>query len=96
MKTLEQIAQENPITEDLSAQYDNMIKILQEAKENQMPIDEGLFGALFGGIAGATAGPAIMKAFCKVLGIDERGTFGNLLTSRLVLTAMGTHLGWKM
>lgn len=84
------------IKEDLSAQYDNIITALQEAKENETPIEEGVFGALFGGVAGATAGPAIMKAVCKVLGVDEKGTFGTLLTSRLVLGALGVHLGWKM
>ena len=82
-----------PITEDLM--YDDLIQKLTEAKENNMPIDEGLFGSIFGGLIGATAGPAIMKGVCKVLGIDERGTMGNLLTSRLVLTALGDYLGWK-
>lgn len=84
------------ITEDLNKQYDAIIEQLQEAKEKGLPIDEGLFGSIFGGIAGATAGPTIMKAVCNVLGVDERGTFGNLLTSRLVLAALGAKLGWKM
>ena len=96
MKSMEEIANQEVVTEDLNKQYDDMIALLQEAKEKQTPIDEGLFGALFGGIAGATAGPAIMKAVCHVLGVDEKGTFGSLLTSRLVLAALGTKLGWKM
>ena len=52
-------------------------------------MDEGLFGALVGGAIGATVGQSIMKAVCKCLGIDEHGTLGNLLTSKLVLSAMG-------
>lgn len=83
------------IVEDLDLQYNSIIEKLQEAKENKMPIDEGLFGAIFGGLTGATAGPAVMKAVCHVLGIDERGTLGNLMTSRMVLTALGGYLGWK-
>lgn len=96
MKTMEEIANSAVVTEDLDTQYDNIIKLLQEAKENKTSIDEGLFGALFGGIAGATAGPAVMKAVCHVLGVDEKGTFGSLLTSRVVLAALGAKLGWKM
>lgn len=84
------------ITEDLNKQYDDIIERLQEAKEKGLPIDEGLFGSIFGGIAGATAGPSVMKAVCHVLGIDERGALGNLMTSRLILTALGVKLGWKM
>lgn len=96
MKTMEEMANQEVLTEDLNKQYDDMMARLQEAKENQTPIDEGLVGALFGGIAGATAAPTIMKAVCSVLGVDVKGTFGSLLTSRLVLAALGTKLGWKM
>ena len=100
MKSMKEIAEDQmiknnevQITEDLV--YDNIIKVLQEAKENNQPIDEGLFNAIFGGIAGATAGPAVMKGICKVLGIDERGPLGSLMTSRLILTGLGAYLGWK-
>ena len=94
MKTMQEIANET-INEDLSKQYDSIIEKLNEAKENNTPIDEGLFKAIFGGVAGATAGPAIGKALCKALGLDEKGMLGNLLTSRLFLTALGGYLGWK-
>lgn len=93
MKSMQEIVS---IKEDRSLQYDNIISALKEAKDNDMPIEEGVFGAIFGGIAGATAGPAIMKAVCNVLGVDEKGTFGSLLTSRLVLSALGVKLGWKI
>ena len=93
---MEEIAnQEVVVTEDFNKQYDDMIALLQEAKKNQTPIDEGLFGAIFGGLTGAVAGPAIGRALCKTLGLDEKGMLGNLLTSRLFLTALGGYMGWK-
>ena len=73
--------------------YDDMIKKLQEAKESGTPIDEGLLGAVIGGIAGVTIAPSIMKAVCKILGIDTKGQFGSLITSKLVLAALCTEMG---
>lgn len=91
MKSLENIVN---INEEQLA-YDKIIESLMEAKNNNTPIDEGIFKALVGGVASATIGPTIMKGVCKVLGIDERGALGNLMTSRLVLTALGGYLGYK-
>lgn len=95
MKSMETIAQETITINEEQQAYDNLIQILQEAKASNTPIDEGLGKAILGGLAGATVGPAIMKAVCRVLGINETGPMGNLMTSRLVLTAMGGYLGWK-
>lgn len=92
MKTLEDYAQAQ-IKINESIAYDDIIRQLQEAKESGVPLNEGIFGAIVGGIAGATVAPAIMKAVCKILGIDTKGQFGSLLTSRLILTALGTELG---
>lgn len=93
-KIIDIINEENNIvTEELS--YDNVIAKLQEAKANDVPVDEGIIGALVGGLTGATFGPKVMKAICKALGVDEKGPFGSLLTSRLILTAVGTSVGWK-
>ena len=75
--------------------YDDIIKALNEAKENNIPLDEGIGKAILGAAAGVTVGPAIMKAVCRVLGISETGALGNLMTSRLVLTALGGYLGYK-
>ena len=36
-----------------------------------------------------------MKGVCKVLGISESGALGNLMTSRLILTALAGYLGYK-
>ena len=85
MKSIEDMV---TINESLDIQYDNIIKILQEAKTNQLPIDEGLIGML----GGVTVGPALMRAVCSALGINEKGALGNLMTSRLVLTAIGAKL----
>ena len=95
MKKLEEyiVTEETPITEELT--YDNIIAKLQEAKENDIPVEEGLIGAIVGGVAGAAVGPKIMKAICKALGVNESGPLGSLLTSRLILTAVGTTVGWK-
>lgn len=92
MRTMEEVATQQ-ITEELS--YDTIIQKLQEAKENNLPIEEGILGALTGGLIGAALGPRVMKALCKILGVDERGTFGNLLTSRMITTALGAAMGWK-
>ena len=71
MKKLEEyIAAENqPITEVLT--YDTLIAKLQEAKDNNVPIEEGIIGSLVGGLTGLTFGPKVMKAVCK----GSRGLF---------------------
>ena len=91
---MEEIAgsQQN-INEELA--YDDIIQKLTEAKEANVPIEEGLLGALTGGIIGMAIGPKVMKAICKILGVDERGQFGSLLTSRMMTTALGAAMGWK-
>lgn len=66
----------------------------EEGKSIDDVMDEGLFTALLGGVAGATIGPAIMKAICKILGIDQNGTLGKLMTSSLVMSALGAELGY--
>lgn len=66
----------------------------EEGKSIDDVMDEGLFTALLGGVAGATIGPAIMRAICKILGISETGTLGKLMTSSLVLAALGSELGF--
>ena len=92
---METIAQETVTLNEEQQAYDNLIQILQEAKANNTPIDEGLGKAILGGLAGATVGPMVMKGVCSVLGINENGALGNLMTSRVILTALGGYLGWK-
>jgi hypothetical protein len=97
MKTMTEVVADLDNTQMIneSAIYENIITKLQTAKEEGKPIEEGLFGAMIGGVAGATLLPALMKAVCKVIGVDLKGQFGNLLTSRLVLTAVGAQVGWN-
>ena len=94
MKNLEEIANNKPIIEELT--YDSIIEKLNEAKENGTPIDEGIFGAIGGAIIGSALGPKLGGAICKALGVDPKGSFGSLLTSRLVMGAICTTMGWKM
>lgn len=87
---------ESVVNEDLDAQYDALIQKLQEAKENHTPINEGLFSSILGGATMASFGPAVMTAVCNALGIDVKGALGNLMTSRLILTAVGAKIGWRV
>lgn len=89
---MEEIA--NPINEDLT--YEDIIQKLNEAKEAGTPIDEGIFGALIGGVTGLTMGTKIGNAICKALGIDPKGTLGSLITSKLVMGSVLGTLGYKI
>lgn len=73
--------------------YKETLKYLVNINEsNTEQLDEGIFTGLLGGAAGAVAGPAIMRAVCNVLGIRD-GRLYDLLTSRLVTSAVGYELG---
>lgn len=80
--------------------YNYIVESAELAKKENTSLDkvldEGIFSALLGGTAGATVGPAIGRAICKVLGVSENGVLGNLLTSRVVLAALGYELGYSM
>jgi hypothetical protein len=86
--------EESQVNEVLS--YDNIIQKLQEAKENNIPIDEGILGAIGGVLLGASFGPKLGNAICGALGIDPKGSLGSLITSRLVLGSIGAKMGWKL
>ena len=88
MKSIENIIEEQPINESLV--YDEVIQKLTEAKENNVPVEEGLLGAVVGGTAGLIWGPKIMTTICNVLGIDVKGALGSLMTSRVIVTAAAT------
>lgn len=79
--------------------YDYICEAYDISQKENIPmeelLDEGIFSAIIGGAVSSTIGVSIMKAICKCLGIDEKGTLGNLLTSRLVLSAMGAQLGYN-
>ena len=97
MKTIEELANienNDQITEELT--YDDVIQKLQEAKEAGTPIDEGILGAIGGAVLGAAWGPKLGNAICSGLGIDPKGSLGSLITSRLILGAIGAKMGWKL
>lgn len=94
MENIDKFINDNQITEELT--YDNVIQKLQEAKEAGTPIDEGILGAIGGAILGASFGPKLGNAICAALGIDPKGSLGSLMTSRLVLGAIGGKMGWKL
>lgn len=62
-----------------------------ERFNNEMT-NEGIFGSVVGGLAGFALGKSIGKMIAKVLGI-EKGVLYDLLTSRLVGTALGAVIG---
>lgn len=98
MNSLSDIKQQSSqINEGFQNLRDYINEVASKSAKNGVPetIDEGLLGALVGGVVGSTAGKTIMQAVCKALKIDEKGTLGQLLTSRMVLTAIGIQLGYK-
>lgn len=75
---------------------ENLTELKTRINEGRVEdLNEGLFGALAGGVAGMTVLPAIMKGLCSVLGVDLKGVLGTTLTSRLVLTTLCSRIGWK-
>lgn len=81
---------------DIDKIIENLTELKMRVNEGKMEnINEGLFGALVGGAAGMTVLPTIMKGLCSALGIDQKGVLGAMLTSRLVLTSLCAHIGWK-
>lgn len=89
------IAKENDIVNEERQAYDDMINLLMEARDNNAPIDEGIVKAVIGGLSGVTIGPTVMKGVAKVLGITPDGALYNLMTSRLIVTALAAYLGAK-
>ena len=94
MKSIEEVVNPQQVNEDLT--YDTIIQKLNEAKEAGTPIDEGILGAIGGAVLGAAIGPKLGAALCKALGVDQKGTFGSLLTSKLVMGSIGASMGWKI
>ena len=83
---------QNPSQPILNESKDELVNQMYEDYLNGN-LDEGLFGAILGGIAGLTLGTKVGKLICKVLGIDENGPLGRLLTSKMTATAIGVALG---
>ena len=95
MKTFVKYLEENQVTE-------REIVLLNEGLQqewtselerfNDEMTNEGLFGSIIGGLTGFALGKSMGKMIAKVLGIDK-GVLYDLLTSRLVGTALGATIG---
>lgn len=68
----------------------------EEINESLSKLDEGIFGSILGGIGGLAFGKSIGKLLADTLGIRENSPLYNVLTSRLVSTAIGAALGKKL
>jgi len=79
------------ITKNTELMLESKINKLSEAINSKQQIDEGFFSSLLGGVAGLTAGSAVMKAVCKNLGI-EKGLLFDLLTSKIICSAAGAKI----
>ena len=102
MKTIDEIQDsqyKNLIKESTQSLKDYIIEVSNKAKEENKDvseiIDEGLLASIVGGVIGGTAGKSIMQAVCKALGVSDSSPLGQLLNSRIILTAVGAYLGYK-
>jgi|TARA_B110000879_G_C11176169_1_gene516066 hypothetical protein len=93
-------------TPELEAQIDDALDMFEKEymKEdgtydlerlNEELTNEGFFGSIIGGLAGFALGKSVGKMIARVLGI-QKGIFYDLLTSRLVGTALGATMGKRM
>ena len=82
------------LTEEEKKKAEELYLKLKEqfAEHDIKDIDEGLLGSTIGGVAGLVAGPALGKIIANALGI-EKGILYDMLTSRLVTTALGAAIG---
>lgn len=72
----------------IESKSDELAQMLIEGQE----INEGFLGTLIGGLAGISAGAAIMKAVCKAIGVDK-GPLYDLLTSKVICGVAGAAIG---
>jgi len=83
--TLTEVADAERIYEELEIIYES------EGLEGLASLDEGFLSKIIGGAAGFVIGPSVGKIIAKALGIN-RGLLYDMLTSRLVGTALGSAL----
>jgi hypothetical protein len=88
-------AKVNAAIDQFIAEYQNEDGSYDIEKLNEEVTNEGLLGSIFGGLAGFALGKSVGQLIARVLGI-ETGVFYDLLTSRLVGTALGASLGKRI
>jgi hypothetical protein len=80
------------LNESENAEVDKWVSVFEEECGNKLDnLDEGFFGKLLGAATGFVVGPTIGRIIANALGI-ERGVLYDMLTSRLVTTALGTAI----
>jgi hypothetical protein len=83
------------LTEEENAMIDDYVLIIEKRLEEEgktiNDIDESFFSRILGGAAGFVVGPTIGKIIARALGI-EKGIIFDLLSSRLVATALGASI----
>jgi len=97
IKLLEESVDLTFLNEQEKAEAERIHKEITEAVEIHgiNGIDEGILGSIIGGAAGFLAGPALGKIIANALGV-ERGILYDMLTSRLVTTALGAAIGKRV
>ena len=105
MKTFEEIKQNGTDeTKSYIKLNESDFSYLEESEKNEVQeilinfgdkkiseLDEGILGSIIGGLSGFIIGPTIGKIIANTLGIDK-GIIYDMLTSRLVCTALGAAL----
>jgi len=86
------IEAKHPSQSVLNESKDELVELMYEDYLNGN-LDEGLIGMFAGGLTGFLLGTRIGKLICKILGIEENGPLGRLLTSKMTATAIGVALG---
>jgi hypothetical protein len=103
MKTFEEARTVKLLQEGMDLSYLNESELIEAERIHKeireaieihgiQGIDEGILGSIIGGAAGFLAGPALGKIIANALGV-ERGILFDMLTSRLVSTALGAAIG---
>jgi len=97
VKLLEESVDLSYLNEDEKAEAERIYKELTEAVEIHgiSAIDEGILSSIIGGAAGFLLGPTVGRIIANALGI-EKGILYDMLTSRLVSTALGASIAKNM
>ena len=85
------------LTEEQAKLIVNILMNPDMVNESELSqLDEGILGSILGGVGGFAFGKSIGKLLADTLGIKEKSPLYNVLTSRLVATAIGAALGKKL
>lgn len=103
MKSFEEIKEEQTLGDYIKLNESDFQYLTESQKEEVQEIlvkfgdkkinelDEGILGSIIGGLSGFIVGPSIGRVIANALGI-EKGIIYDMLTSRLVGTALGSAI----